>query len=429
MNNNNTCSYCRARPATGRCGKCATRYCGRNCQREDWLNGVHKTSCIGNKEDVYEEPHTRDLAIPPFVVLGPSRYSWYRWNGINFWFFGEYHEQRIAKWMQEGLDVKVSAEGDVEFVGTDSGLWFIARLFYALGAAARRNLRQLDMFIENKLGPYNPNPRMTNEILRILFYNTRCLSMDRSVNVHCDFAPFARVHFADYRDHNVNLFKWVYKLAYAYFRKGYKNNMTVIPEVDALQSFIRRLSPGWTKRVFQTILLSDNFSFDMISWLKEPLRDLPEMGDTILAAYDTGIKTTRVRKQYLRLLEENETLASIIMKWLLDSFKASMDWTERLQKVYETKTLGEYELPVIKAGSWIMDAAVLFRMFRTFGTSSQDRFFYLGTAHIQRYEWFFENVLGAVRVDTGGSHEYPTEEEFFVTLNDPARDELQKLLM
>lgn len=430
------CSYCRALPATGRCGDCATVYCGRACQREDWLNGVHKAYCIGNRDDVYLEPFTRDPSVAPLIIVGPFEYSWYRWNGINFWFFGEVHKHRSVSWMKDALNIEPSEEqNDMLFSGTDSGIWYVARLLYAIGAAAKRKDFIVDIYLENQMGwksqPASPD-NIQLERLLLLFRSAKCLSMQRDVNVRCDFYPNARVHYGDYRNESYDLFFTLDSFITDEFKKTRENNGQLTYKLGFLQEFIDGLGKDWERRALELQMYSDDYSNDMLRWIGPVAkRCFPEyLADWFVQGLEHGRGTTRMRKQYLRLLMENKHIAELILQFVQVRIeKPVLGELSDIKHMYATSQ-GVIEdndtNPFILRSTLIMDAALLFRLFRSHGAASLHRFVYVGAFHAIRYRNFMK-LLGAEQVDIG-KVDPETADSYYVHLNDPARDELQRLL-
>jgi hypothetical protein len=194
-----------------------------------------------------------------------------------------------------------------------------------------------------------------------------------------------------------------------------------------LQAFVQKLGRGWEKRYFDYVLLSDNFSEEVLRWLEEPLQHLtPKSRMWFKKAFGGGTPVTRIRKQYLRLNDENEAIASTIMVWLQTAFNAKLTWLKHLEHI----DLRDYEDTIVTAGTWLMDAGLLFRLFRGFKRDpSRHRFVYAGGFHTDRYMKFFEEALGTKPIETGGTTGAVRQNEFYITLGDRAREELQKLLM
>lgn len=437
--NNNTCTYCRALPATGRCGKCATLYCGRACQREDWLRGLHKMFCgIGNKEDVYNEPKQRDPRTAPVWFVGPYMYRWFRWKGIDFWFFGERHyDYNVLKFgmFTEGMDLKVTEEGEVTFLGTRADIWWPRRFFFAIASAAKRKDLYLDIYFEAEVDNEEQDVYAKRALsdLEKTFRRIKCLSMTRSVNVLCDFYPNARVHFGDFRKES-GFFGVLYHGIITYFQRCRSGMYDVETKLDEMQGFIDSLGRDWAKHALGIYLLSDNYSQDMFRWVGgtpdqiDPSKSYVDLSfkEYIITELDDVTETrTRVRKQFLRLREENNRLANQIFQWIFLAFDARpMDWIFDLKNAYKKNT-NHYE-SFVDVETWIMDAGLLFRLFRSHGNPSSKRFVYAGSFHIERYSSFFKDVLNADLIDTKGTFE---ERTGVLTFNDPARDEFQKLLM
>ncbi len=63
------CSYCQKKESVWCCGRCATPYCSKSCQKHDWVEGFHKKHCSGRAIILQENIGTnlKDFIVASYV--------------------------------------------------------------------------------------------------------------------------------------------------------------------------------------------------------------------------------------------------------------------------------------------------------------------------------------------------------------------------
>jgi len=438
------CTLCKF-PAKFYCKTCSAPYCSEFCQQNDWRHNGHWVRCNDKADLQLERLHRTDLL--PLTLVGPLIYYRYKYNGQDYWFFGEEHvrdEKQLAPY-KERLDVHIDKEGGrLEFTGSDTSMLDMSRFFYACAAAATRTDRHMDIFLEMsvltelervKFGKgerwqymtkaVKDNPSRIAKTAR-LFKNMRCLSFDKTAEEQCEVHPFVHAHYIDYRNVRraaigfsleTELFDFV---GYCYYSlpKGQKITRKIL---EIFGEFIDELNLVYSKQYRQMYLQSKNFVRDFTLWIKPLTADLRSLKvpseyeyllDTFEHMTDVAWMTdllrtkpkTEASRQIRKLREQNPDIADKLVKFIaaeepimhsrsfLTIVRENVDKLLDSNHKYSENDFRLFASFHLRQTAWMMDAPALARILRT---PHELKMSYTGMFHTMVYAYFFKVFLQA----------------------------------
>jgi hypothetical protein len=414
-------------------------FCGQACQfgfysgigtQLPWLApSERRLDLIGDKQDQDKELAQRLAAMgskgtPVSVLAGPHKYAYFRIKDQDIWLFGEQHGFVETQNMRARLNIILDRDG-IRFTGENPRIMDMARYFYAVAAASVRQERQVDIFLElfyweqrkEKQGKplkhpvwksYHSDDREAPTVARnnilnkmhIIINGMRCGELNRARSSDCEVYPWTRFHFADYRTSGSDTGYSNYNLD----ETGFSLEALLMNLIDVLErdcpkglipvlKFMRAIDESGAFRAYRKLwLTSDTFAPDCVRLFA------PHVQALVAALTALGPDCVANALGMLQLLQDETLMAP----YLKDGRTPARKQLSALVPDMADRILGYFlgapaamvtTADLFLSTVWIMDVALLSRLFRTFGAAgptggSKVKFVYAGAAHIDTYAEF-----------------------------------------